>query len=63
MKFEHRDKSLKKQLEDAVEKLGGEPLDGSGFEDEKPDEGFTGAVLAPSTYLPGRPTKSRSDPQ
>lgn len=41
--------------------MGGEPLDGSGFEDDKPDEGFTGAVLLDSTFLPYRPIKSRSN--
>ena len=40
--------------------LGGEPLDGSGFGDERPDEGFTGAVLPPSTFLPDRPKGSHS---
>lgn len=47
------------QLLDAIEEIGGEPLDGSGFENERPDAGFSGAVLAPSTLLPSRPKESR----
>jgi hypothetical protein len=51
--------SLKGQQEDSFEKLGGEPLDGSGFEHEKPDEGFSGAVLLDSTFVPLSPIKSQ----
>jgi len=51
------------RMRKAIAEIGGEPLDGSGFENEKPDEGFSGAVLLPSTYLPGRPKASRSGQQ
>jgi hypothetical protein len=33
----------------AIEDIGGEPLAGSGFENEKPEEVFSGKVLLPST--------------
>jgi hypothetical protein len=49
---------MKEQLEDAIAEIGGEPLEGSGFEDETPDEGPSGAALAPSTLLPLRPKGS-----
>lgn len=39
------------QLRKAADEVGGELLDGSGFESEKPDEGFTSAVHLPSTFL------------
>jgi len=52
---------MKERLEEALDELGGEPLDGSGFEDEKPDEAFSGAVLLDSTFLPGTTKASRSD--
>jgi hypothetical protein len=50
---------MKERLEEAIEEIGGEPLDGSGFEDEKADEGFSGAVLLDSTFLPGSSKESR----
>jgi hypothetical protein len=31
---------MKEQLEEAIEEIGGEPLPGSGFEHETPEEGF-----------------------
>jgi hypothetical protein len=37
--------SMKEQMEAAIEEMGGEPLDGSGFERETPEEGFSGGVL------------------
>jgi len=37
----------KLQLVAAIDEIGGEPLDGSGFEDEEPDEDSTGAALVP----------------
>lgn len=40
-----KDSTFQRELED----IGGEPLDGSGFENETPDEGFSGAVALPST--------------
>ena len=46
------------QIKEAVDDIGGELLNGSGFEEEQPEEGFTGAALLPSTYLPGKPTES-----
>jgi hypothetical protein len=58
MKIRRREVSMKEQLEDAIAEIGGEPLDGSGFEKETPDEGFSGAALAPSTLLPSRPKAS-----
>jgi hypothetical protein len=59
MNFRRKKISLKEQLEVALEELGGEPLDGSGFESEKPDEGFSGAVLLDSTFVPLSPIKSQ----
>jgi hypothetical protein len=58
MNIRRRKVSMKEQLEDAIAKIGGEPLEGSGFEDETPDEGPSGAALAPSTLLPLRPKGS-----
>ena len=43
--------SRSRQLEEALSKLGGEPLGGSGFEDEAPDAGFSGAVRLDSTFV------------
>jgi hypothetical protein len=40
---------MKGQLEAAIEEIGGEPLAGFGFEQETPEEGFSGGVLAPSS--------------
>lgn len=48
---------MKEQLQEAIDEIGGDPLDGSGFEDETPEEGFSGAALGPSTFLHGSPTK------
>jgi hypothetical protein len=33
---------MKEQLEDAIEEIGGEPLKGSGFENEQADEAANG---------------------
>jgi hypothetical protein len=38
MNIRRRKVSMKEQLEDAIAEIGGEPLKGSGFESEKPDE-------------------------
>ena len=51
------------EMSEAIEEIGGEPIDGSGFENETPVENFSGAVLLPSTFLPSAPIKSHSDPQ
>jgi hypothetical protein len=51
--------SMKARLKGAIDEIGGEPLDGSGFEDEKPEEGFTGAVRLDSTFVPLSPIKSQ----
>lgn len=32
---------MREKLKQALEKIGGEPLAGSGFENEAPEEGFT----------------------
>jgi hypothetical protein len=61
MNFHRKKISMEEQLEEAIEEIGGELLDGSSFEDEKPDEGFTGAVLLPSTFLHGNSKASRSN--
>lgn len=58
MKHLRKKTSMKEQLEAAIEEIGGEPLDGSGFEDQKPEQSFSGAVALPSTLLPWPPTKS-----
>jgi hypothetical protein len=39
MKHVRKKTSIKEQLEDAILEIGGEPLQGSGFEDEAPDPG------------------------
>ena len=39
---------MKEQLEDAIEEIGGEKLEGSGFENEQPDEAFSGRAPSPS---------------
>lgn len=36
------------RLREAIDEIGGEPLEGSGFEDETPDEDFAGAAPLPS---------------
>jgi hypothetical protein len=38
MNIRRRKVSMKEQLEDAIAEIGGEPLEGSGFENERPDE-------------------------
>lgn len=44
---------MKEQLELAVAEIGGEPLDGSGFEDETPDQGFSESETpAPELHSP-----------
>jgi hypothetical protein len=37
------------RMRDAIEEIGGEALDGSGFENETPDAEFSGACALPST--------------
>ena len=32
---------MRQELEKAIEEVGGEPLEGSGFEDETPDQEFS----------------------
>jgi hypothetical protein len=59
MNYRRKKVSMKEQLEEALDEIGGEPLDGSGFENEKPDEGFTGAVHLPSIFLPASPKGSQ----
>ena len=46
------------QLERALDDVGGDPLYGSGFEGELPEEGFSGGVALPWTYLPASPKGS-----
>jgi hypothetical protein len=58
MNIRRRKVSIKEQLEDAIEEIGGENLEGSGFEHEPPEEGFSGASLSPSTFL-----KTSKNPQ
>jgi len=45
------------QLERELERIGGEPLERSGFEDQTPDEDFSDVVVLPATGLPW-PTKA-----
>jgi len=59
MNYRRKKISMKERLEEAIEEIGGEPRSGSGFEDERPDEGFSGAVLLPSTFVPLSPIKSQ----
>jgi hypothetical protein len=35
-----------------MEAIGAQPLDGSGFEDEKPDDGFSGRLIVAAAALP-----------
>jgi hypothetical protein len=42
---------MKEQLEDAIAEIGGEPLEGSGFENEKPDDAFSDRDPFPSKSL------------
>jgi hypothetical protein len=58
MKHLRKKMSMKEQLEAATDEIGGEPVEGSGFENEKPDEDFSGAVLGPSTLPPWPPKAS-----
>jgi hypothetical protein len=61
MSFQAKKPLSKESAAKRIDYLGGEPLAGSGFEEEKPDEGFSGAVLLPSTFLPDSSKASRSD--
>jgi len=46
------------QMRRALDEIGGEPLAGSGFENDKPEEGFSGAVPGPVIYLRASPRGS-----
>jgi hypothetical protein len=48
MNIRRRKVSMKEQLEDAIEEIGGEKLEGSGFESEGPDEALSGRAPSPS---------------
>jgi hypothetical protein len=48
MNIRRRKVSMKEQLEDAIEEIGGEKLEGSGFENEPPAEAFNGRAPSPS---------------
>jgi hypothetical protein len=41
MNYRRKQISLKEQLEEAIEEIGDEPLQGSGFERETPEEGLS----------------------
>ena len=41
MKNRSRESSMRHKPEMAIEEIGGEPLEGSGFEDETPDPEFS----------------------
>jgi hypothetical protein len=47
------------RMRETIEEIGGQPLDGSGFEGEAPEEGFSGAVLLDSTFVLLSPSTSR----
>jgi hypothetical protein len=47
---------MQHQLQRVLDDIGGEPLEGSGFENETPEEGFSGGVVLPET-LPPLPPK------
>jgi hypothetical protein len=51
--------SMKERFVDAIAEIGGETLDGSGFENERPEAGFSGAVLPPSTFVRESPRGSQ----
>jgi hypothetical protein len=48
--------SMKEQLEAALMEISGEPVDGSDFEEEEPEQGFSDVSLLLSTFLYGLPT-------
>jgi hypothetical protein len=54
---------MKEQIDEALAELGGEPLDGSGFEAETDDKRFSGAVLLRSTFVPDWSTALRKPAQ
>lgn len=47
---------MKEQLEAALMEISGEPVDGSDFEEEEPEQGFSDVSLLLSTFLYGLPT-------
>jgi hypothetical protein len=52
MNYRRKKISMKERVEEAIVEIGGEPLDGFGFENEKPEEGFSGAARLDSTFVP-----------
>jgi hypothetical protein len=48
MNIRLRKVSMKEQLEDAIAEIGGEPLAGSGFENDAPDESVSDLDPLPS---------------
>jgi hypothetical protein len=53
MKFRQKRNFTSEQVRKALEQVGGEPLEGSGFEDETPDPEFSES--APAAPEPLRP--------
>ena len=49
------------QMRRALEEIGGEPLEGSGFEAEVPEEGFTADVAPAAPHAPGE-SAARKNP-
>jgi hypothetical protein len=47
MKIRNRKTPTSEKLRQAMESIGGEPLEGSGFEDETPEPEFSGTFSAP----------------
>jgi hypothetical protein len=58
MKTRRKITTQKERLEGALADIGGEPLEDSGFENEEPEEEFSGACVLPSTLLPLQPKTS-----
>lgn len=54
---------MKEQIDEALSELGGEPLAGSGFENETEDKSFSGAVVLPSTFVSDWSTALRKPAQ
>jgi hypothetical protein len=52
MNFRRKKISMKEQLEEAIKEIGGEPLRGSGFEPETPEEGFSEIPLLRTSQAP-----------
>jgi hypothetical protein len=64
MNYRRKKISMKEQLEEAIKEIGSEPLRGSGFEPETPEEGFSEIPLLRASQALG-PSRIliRNEPQ